>query len=311
MKTVKPRTRRVSTIFYTSEKVPEGVDIELEFTPVDYFDTLVAETETGIKIGYVIRDECSSNPLEDCDGFGTIHHHPRSNYGSRDSEYYNVLGLDSYGEPVVDEDKLQAMWHDKVMALPLELFTLPEDEAWDGHQETLRQELAEETAGDYTMTQQCQHAWHQQGISTDGMGELVQRLENTDFWRCEEAEKQCRVPPNPDVIMLDLYDHSGQIWSISGTGMNCWWDTSRHESLWVPDEALLEEVEGKPPEDRETHLRKACKQALKMYSAWSSGEVYEVVVQEHDFDGAQISCDYKAYCYGSEDAKKELKEAMK
>jgi hypothetical protein len=54
-----------------------------------------------------------------------------------------------------------------------------------------------------------------------------------------------------------------------------------------------------------------CTQALDMYNAWSSGSVYEVVVQVHDFDGTQLSCDYVDYCYGSDKAEKSLEEAMK
>lgn len=223
MKKLTPRTSHVTTttIFYESEKVPDGIDIELEFTPEDYFPTLAVETDAGIKVAYVIRDECSPNPLEDCDGYGVIHHHPRSNYGRRDSEYYSVLGLDSYG----DEDE---------------------------------------------------------GLT-----------------------------PNPDAIMLDLYEHGGCVWSIAGTGTSCRFDTSRHESVWTPDKALLNEVADKSPEDRAEYLYKTCKDAVEMYNAWSSGSVYEVVVEVHDFDGAQLSCDYEAYCYGYEQAEKALEEAIK
>jgi hypothetical protein len=221
VKKLSPKTRSITTIYYESDKVPDGIDLELEFTPVDYFGTYATETETGIKVGYVIQDECAHNPLEDCDGFGIIHHHPRSRYGNRDTEYYSILGLDSYG----DEDE---------------------------------------------------------GLT-----------------------------PNPDAIMLDLYEHSGCIWSIAGTGMNCRWDTSRHESVWVPDKFLLDEVSGKSPEERAAYLYKTCQDALDMYNAWSSGAVYEVVVQVHDFDGTQISCEYADYCYGSDKAEKSLEEAMK
>jgi hypothetical protein len=311
MNKLTPKTRSITTIYYQSDKVPDGIDIELEFDPVEFFGTFVTETETGIKVGYVIQDECASNPLEDQDGHGVIHHHPRSNYGRRDSDYYSVLSLDSYGNPLIDEDKLQAMWHDKVMALPLDVFTLPEDEAWDGHQEILRKGLADEQVGDYTMRQQCMSAWRQHDISGEGVEALVTNLEEAAFWNYDNAERECQVPPNPDAIMLDLYDHSGCIWSISGTGMNCRFDTSRHESLWVPDKCLLEEVADKSPEDRAAHLHKTCEDALEMYNAWSSGEVYEVVIQVHDFDGTQLSCDYVDYCYGYEQAEKSLEEAMK
>lgn len=312
MKKLTPKIRSITTIYYQSDKVPDGIDIELEFDPVEFFGTFVTETDTGIKVGYIIQDDHASNPLEDCDGHGVIHHHPRSNYGRRDSEYYSVLSLDSDGNPLIDEDKLQAMWHDKVMALPLDVFTLPEGNAWwPGHQEVLRKELADEQTGDYTMRQQLIGVRHRHELCEEEVQELIINLEEAAFWNYDNAERECQVPPNPDAIMLDLYEHSGCIWSIAGTGMNCRFDTSRHESLWVPDKCLLEEVADKSPEDRAKYLYETCQQALEMYNAWSSGSVYEVVVQVHDFDGTQLSCDYVDYCYGYEQAEKSLEEAMK
>jgi hypothetical protein len=79
----------------------------------------------------------------------------------------------------------------------------------------------------------------------------------------------------------------------------------------VPDKALLDEVADMNLDERSKFMYKTCEEALDMYNAWSSGEVYEVVVQVHDFDGTQLSCDYVDYCYGSDKAEKSLEEAMK
>lgn len=70
---------------------------------------------------------------------------------------------------------------------------------------------------------------------------------------------------------------------------------------------------GAPPKfnGRRMAAFEIAKSALEMYNAWSSGSVYEVVVQHHDFDGTQLSCDYEDYCYGYEQAEKALEEAMK
>ncbi len=305
MERLTAKTRSSTSVHY------KDVDFELEYTPIDQQGILVTETETGLKLGYLIQDECPPNPLEDSEGYGVIHHHPRSSYGRRDSEYYSILGLDSYGDPIVDEDKLQDLWTSKVKSLPLYLFTLPEEEALEGHQETLREELAKEWAGDYTVNQQCGYAWSKHTLTDETRDTLIANMEENLLWNYEDIKRECQVSSNQDVIMLDLYDHSGCHWSIAGTGMNCRWDTSKHEALWIPDEALLDEISSMFPEDRAEHLLKTCKAAIEMYNAWSNGGIYEVFIQHHDMEGWPLHSDYGGTYYGLYEAERGLEEEMK
>jgi hypothetical protein len=70
---------------------------------------------------------------------------------------------------------------------------------------------------------------------------------------------------------------------------------------------------GAPPKfnGRRMAALEIARSALEMYNAWSSGEVYEVVVQVHDFDGTTQGYEMYDYCYGSDKAEKSLEEAMK
>ena len=86
--------------------IADGVEFVLQHKP--HGDVVVSETDTGYKVGYKVLEECATNPLEDYDGYGIIYHHPRSRYGKPGNKYYNVLNLDNYGNPILDEDKLQA-----------------------------------------------------------------------------------------------------------------------------------------------------------------------------------------------------------
>lgn len=47
---------------------------------------------------------------------------------------------------------------------------------------------------------------------------------------------------NPFAVELDIYEHGGVAYSVSGTGMQCRWDTSRGGAVWVPDADALDNI---------------------------------------------------------------------
>lgn len=247
--------------FTTTIDTPEGYTLDVEL-PVNLNDwenpeIITRFTQNHIIVGYLAHDDCPSNPLEHCDGMGKIHHHPRSQYGRRDSDYYEVLGLDSDGDPVIDEDKMQMLWRDKVLALPDEVFTpyKPDDETIDpeAFAQELRLQLANEPAGDYTFWDMADGAFRYNvrngdwELDRDEIASLAEELEDYICWGWDEIRRECWVGADPDAVLLDLYDHSGVVWSVSGGGMQCQWDTSRGESVWMPDQYAREELDTKAP----------------------------------------------------------------
>ncbi len=289
--------------------IADGVEFVLQHKP--HGDVVVSETDTGYKVGYKVLEECATNPLEDYDGYGIIYHHPRSRYGKPGNDYYYALNLDKYENPILDEDKLQASWHDAVVAVPADLFTLPPGLAWEGHQEELRDQLANEEAGDYSIGVQCRYAWAEHDLALGVCAGVANKIKSVLVWSCEDAEVDARLPPDKDVIMLDLYDHSGCTWSISGTGTLCQWDASRHEALWMPDRLLLEEAEYLTEDERNAFMLKRCEEALVLYNAWSNGDVFEVFVETFDKEGVSLSCEPICTFYGGYEADKFLEEELK
>jgi hypothetical protein len=87
----------------------------------------------------------------------------------------------------------------------------------------------------------------------DGMGQIYTAHRNAG--RDEHRSMQEALgldtdwSPNPDAkpnkyaVLLDVYDHGGQVYSISGEGMQCRWDTARGGAVWVPDDCAREEVD--------------------------------------------------------------------
>lgn len=301
----------------------EDVELEPEYSPADWIEPTIVEAGNYIVFGYLSLDDQCGNPLEDCDAMGVIHHHPRSRYGRRDSDYYDVLGLDSYGEPRIDEDKMQKIWYDKVMALPLVMFYISDRAIRDqvrrakpgarDYRAVLREALADESAGDYSIEMQCRQAWaYRPEVPRDLATDIAERIEDALDWNYERACDEAWVGGDKDAVLLDLYDHSGCIWSVAGTGMNCRWDTSRGAAVWVPDKYLREELEKiQDPAERYAQAEKYAKQACKTYTAWANGDCYGVVVKVHEKDGTFVEEDACWGYIGSEYAEEWLSEQVK
>lgn len=44
------------------------------------------------------------------------------------------------------------------------------------------------------------------------------------------------------MVLLDIYEHGGMAYSVTGTGMQCRWDTTRGGAIWVPDDGAQENI---------------------------------------------------------------------
>lgn len=230
-------------------ELPNGVEIELPLKPEDWLqDELVTveRPDGGYRVAYLVHDEHCDNPLEDCDGMGVIWHHPRSHYGKSDG-YYEACGLDSYGDPVIDEDKLQQMWHDKVMALSLQDFYINPALREIADAEDLREMLADESIiGDYTFEQNARSAWgvRLEDADPDDVQALIDKVEEKLIdWSYAAAADECQQPMDKYAVLLDVYEHGARAYSLSGGGMQCRWDTSRGEAVWVADKYAKEEID--------------------------------------------------------------------
>lgn len=246
---------------YLTVTLPNDSELDLEL-PVklddwERPDFKVHVLKDKIVIGYLAADTggFTENPFDDGDCMGRIVHHPRHRHAGRKdgNAYYDALGLDRDGNPIIDEDKVQMMWRDKVLALPDEVFTpvMPEDEVEldPAHfAQDCRLQLANEEAGDYTLCCMIRAAfctntktgdWE---LSEEKREQLETLIEPLLTWNWEEVQQQCAEPGNPHAVMLDIYEHSGIAYSISGAGMQCRFDTSRGAALWIPEGYALDEV---------------------------------------------------------------------
>ena len=75
---------------------------------------------------------------------------------------------------------------------------------------------------------------------------------------------------------VDYFEHGDCKWSLSGTGPNCQWDTSRMAGIIIFDN--VKDMGAKTLEDR----AKDAANFLQIYTDWSNGHGHGYVIQDED-----------------------------
>jgi hypothetical protein len=221
---------KTRTHSYTTYVIP-GTEIEVELpvqpSPImDYHETLVKITDDTIVLGYLAHDGDCANPLDD-DGEGHIYEARR--HGNTLGKYCDALGLrhDGGGPDLglVDEEAAVEEAVRRILADPGETAKALEHcrnywEQPDGR-------------GDDRFIEDC----------LDSLNELNPVFDVDALLRemWQEGRKNGTIG-NRYAIMLDVYEHSGITFRLSGQGMQCQFDTARGGAVWVPDKYAEDEI---------------------------------------------------------------------
>lgn len=273
----------------------DDVEVELQFQPCDWMDMHKVKVGNKLVVAYNVLDDdfrSVDDLMGDC--MGSI----VDAYNGRDAdrrELYELAGYDRYGDKDLDavwdkhEDEAIRRYIKRLMT------TYSVNELREGIDD---EEVIEAPEIEDWLRQDAHGAdWGNVAYEKDMQAVLDDMWDEPAYW-----------PGNPDAVFLDVYDHSGQCWSISGGGMQCRWDTSSGAGAWVPDKCLLEQIESdvKEGKDRRTQCRHYAKQFLDTYNDIISGNIYGCVVQTHDLDGELIDEDSCWGFIGSEYAEQSL-----
>jgi len=209
-------------------------ELELPFRPSEmmaYQEPVFKVQGNQLLVGYLVDDDSSDNPLECMDGQGNVYSAHRDS--ATHSEMQEALGLDSQWEPdleLVNEhlDRLKKMW----------IHAAANSSEFKGY--------CDETAGAKASFTESYYLYRARKYWAITDGEYEYGADNIDdfvFTADVQLElwKELReegVIGNPDLVLLDCYQHSGIAWSVSGEGMQCRWDTSSGAGVWVPDDVL-------------------------------------------------------------------------
>lgn len=218
-------------------------------------ETLVVVTPDHVIVGEMLTDEDVQSPMK-YPGQGVIYH--GSNARER-ADYFEALGLDSSGEMkmgdfddraieiAVDEcskaGRLMAM-----LALQLRNSGAPHgrDDVIKGLKRVFSSTSLLDGAANAFFS--CRN-WSEvpdgakEGLAARLLMAYIEEFEAQSFHKAafDEAARE-RSVGDAMAVVLDIYRHGGTQYSLSGEGMQCQWDTSRREAVWVPDVFAKHEI---------------------------------------------------------------------
>lgn len=187
-----------------------------------------------VVVGYLSHDDEVENPLHSDCGAGLIFSAHRNS--STHAEMQTALGLDSDWNPNYGHEAVE----DMAAKLALAGFLASKDhvrEAKDFFGVSTKEEVSNCLWRDYLGPLRS----YRNDLTRDFEG-----AQDTDFFLEEahtEAKKQGLVG-NPFVVKLDVYEHGQTSYSVSGTGMQCRFDTARGGAVWIPSAMREQELWG-------------------------------------------------------------------
>ncbi len=208
------------------------MSVELDFTPssiMEYKDYLTCEKDGNLLVGYLDDDSDCMNPLEDCDGMGHIYTSHR--HSKTQDDMQKALGLDSNWDPemtLVEEEAIVASVHQKIIEQP-ELLSVATQYCRD---------YFVQSDDETSTTFMFRNLDSREALEEAGLTEQVEESEKA-LW-IEGREKG--TIGNKYAVSLDVYEHGGVSYSVSGSGMQCQFDTAKGGAVWVPDDTCVAEI---------------------------------------------------------------------
>lgn len=251
------RTCTTHAIVHGAEEFPTSFKAE-----TDYLDPHVKIVGDKAVVGYLVRDEDVEDPLNNDDYAGSIftaHRHAgkASHEGMQDA-----LALNSDWQPdlELDEvvDRAQSMLARAVLArLTPEILARInsiQSEYFGTEVNESVGEVAIQIAAGFEDGDSEPWMFAATILETRSHRDVPSELDDLMFdldldqtqgmhqkaWEALRTEGKIG---NPHAVVLDIYEHSGTHYSISGGGMQCQWDTASGGAVWVPSKDAAAEIE--------------------------------------------------------------------
>jgi len=214
-----------------------GIGVTLDRTPLDWLDHYDEKIGNKIVLAYVVDDPEPQNPLETMDGEGRIY--VASHGREAQAEIREALAINEFGDP--DFELLQDFPEEFKDRWVQRAVKDTEFQEWCFKQPMLEQEPGETDEAFYRSV--ANTYWDEWGGCTSPNSEVFDwdftaAVERALF---EELRDTGKIG-DPDAVLLDIYEHSGVRYSVSGTGMQDPWDTTRGGAVWIPDDCAREEI---------------------------------------------------------------------
>lgn len=228
----------------------DSIDVKeiLRLTPES--DEIMVVMERFIVAGGLCYDSDAEDPMDD-DGMGTISHYGRRGDSTQNSTFYAALGLTSSGDKDLEtseiEEQMVALIRremPKHRAMMASLSSTLRDQGHSGKWDSIIEKLVGfvtrcgwANAVDRFVSEYLRASWFERLDSDkqDKLSPLQDMLCESNADKCWELAVDRGSLGNPLAVKLDIYEHSGRSYSISGEGMQCRWDTSSCGAIWEPD----------------------------------------------------------------------------
>jgi len=261
---------RFITMSELSEKAQKIVRNEIT-SQKDYVsgELLIKQLDPNkIKVSAIMYDRFPANPFEDSEFADKLVH--RGVYGDRNneerSEFFRNIGYNEYGEPDFDNDKVRS-----------ELLRIVRRRFWVSTTPSERRKIyravsyygvidkaPNETPREYffkCLSQVIHQSslfrldeyfcdmvfaiskWNLPSSLEDIMMPLLNLFFGQEKVLADEAWSIAvdrGYIGNKNVRLLDIYQHGGTLYSLSGEGIECRFDTSHSAAMWIPNPNTLE-----------------------------------------------------------------------
>lgn len=254
------RTSHSEVAYAGAADVDDPIDVAaLLRMKVDTEERMVA-MERFVVAGGLCFDEDGEhcNPLADGYANGRIHHRGRRTRRDEELSFFEALGCDSDGnQDLTDEcvsDQLVAHVVSSIRKNRPVMTTLSnlrrgrgKAASWDAVLKTIADAVHREGwefALDYVAEwfldvprwAELEPGWR------DKLADLLQLLSEGEAQAAWERALAAGSIGNPLAVLLDIYEHGGVVYSVTGGGMQCRWDTTRGGAVWVPDEGAEDNI---------------------------------------------------------------------
>ena len=273
-------------------------------------------TAKHIIAGGLLYDEDCESPLESCDGEGKIYHAPGRRSNSEEGpRYLSARGLDEHGDPLLDGSRAieAAKKHVKAFFDGEISILLKLGAALGPWGERLSisevEELIMQTVSECGAAEACNR------MAAALEGEDSEKVR--DFGGAIDSKVIDELTNGfglmePMAVLLDIYEHSGVSYSVSGGSGGCQWDTSRGGAVWVPDSCAKENIEHMVQTNTQLGLNDGhayskalqdaaveyCKGILENYNDWCNGSNYGRVVYVFDRETGEALSQHDDECWG-------------
>lgn len=250
------------SIFEVNTLAGEEIDVRHQIRLEADLEERMLVLPNHVIVGGLCYDQDASNPLESCDGEGKIFHRGRRANREEESNFYEALGLTSDGVPDLNAEVVSEFLADKVVkqiagnrSLMTTLTNLLRSSRylksgvanWEQVFHFIRYAIQQEGfafAPDYIAEIFFDQRWFVDldEVWRDKLDDLVCLLSESEAEQAWSRAREAGKIGNPLAQEVDIYEHSGISYTLSGQGMLCRWDTTPAGAVWVPDACAEENI---------------------------------------------------------------------